>query len=119
MALKGPVSAALVMGGPTVEVEAPEWLTVNQRKLFRMLVDQARTARINLAALDANTFAIAAASLDEYITAPNAQTRRDLIGLLREIGATPMSRARLNVKPDTDKKSKMAQLLKMEPPKTA
>jgi phage terminase small subunit len=81
-------------------------------------VADAKAARINLAQLDAEAFAVAAVYMEAFRKKPDVRAGRDLIALLREIGATPMARARLGAKPETDKKSKMAQLLKL-PSKTA
>jgi phage terminase small subunit len=119
MGIRGFVAESAVTGGPAVDVRPPSWLTASQRKIFRELVADAQAARINLAQLDAESFAVAATYIEAYRKTPDVRTGRDLIALLREIGATPMARARLAIKPDTDKKSKMAQILKMAPAKSA
>jgi hypothetical protein len=88
-------------------------LTAGQKRIFRQLVDEAHESNLSIGALDAHAFAVTAVSLDEYIQAPTAQTRRDLIQLLRDLGGTPMSRARLGSRKENAKPSKMAQLLSM------
>lgn len=118
MGIRGPVSNSQVMGGQTSEVRPPSWLTASQKRIFAELVADAKAARINLAQLDREAFAVASVYIESFRKKPDVRAGRDIIALLREIGGTPMARARLNVKPDTDKKSKIAQLLKIAP-KTA
>lgn len=113
MALKGPVPTSAAFGGSSAEIKPPLWLTPAQKKIFIDLVAKARAARVNLAQLDDEAFAVAAAYMDSFRKNPDVRAGRDLIALLREIGATPMARARLGTKPEGDGKSKMAQLLKL------
>lgn len=115
MGIRGPVSSSAAFGGQSADVRPPSWLTAAQRKIFLGLVDDAKDAKINLAQLDAEAFAVAAVYMEAYRRKPDVRAGRDLISLLREIGATPMARARLGAKAETTGKSRMAQLLKIAP----
>lgn len=113
MALRGPIPIKDMPAGCNDPIKAPTWLSTPQRRIFRQLIAEALDAKLGLSHLDAHAFAVTAVSMDEYIRRPTAQTRRDLIQLLRDLGGTPMARARLGTKADTGKPSRMAQLLKL------
>lgn len=118
MGIRGPVSQSAITTAQPGDVRPPKWLTAAQRKIFAELVDDAKAARLNLAQLDAEAFAVAAVYMEAFRKKPDVRAGRDLIALLREIGATPMARARLGVKAEKDGKSKMAQILRL-PAKSA
>lgn len=118
MGIRGPVSQSAVTTAQPGDVRPPKWLTAPQRKIFAELVSDAKAARLNLAQLDAEAFAVAAVYMEAFRKKPDVRAGRDLIALLREIGATPMARARLGVKAEKDGKSKMAQILRL-PAKSA
>jgi hypothetical protein len=89
------------------------WLSESQRAIFAQLVEEARASRLGLTSLDAHAFAVTAVTMDDFIQHGGAQTRRDLIQLLRDMGGTPMSRARLGLKSEDGKKTRMAALLQL------
>jgi len=94
-------------------IDPPVWLTDAQAMIFRELFSDAVQARMNLSTIDTHSLAVTAVCLDQYARTPTPRLARDLIALLREIGATPMARARLGVKPAETKRSKMSELLKL------